>query len=68
MNGLEVTVLLGVAVLTAAVLAPRLHMAPPLVLVLLGLVLGFVPELRAIELPPETVPLLFLPVLLFWRA
>lgn len=67
-NGLEITVLLGVAVLTAAVLAPRLRMAPPLLLVLMGLLLGFVPALRHIELPPETMLLLFLPVLLFWES
>lgn len=68
MNGLEITVLLGVVVLAAAVLAPRLHMAPPLLLVLIGLALGFVPDLRTIKLPPETVLLLFLPVLLFWES
>lgn len=68
MSGLEVTVLLGVAVLAAAVLAPRLRMAPPLLLVLMGLLLGFVPALRSIQLPPETVLLLFLPVLLFWES
>jgi monovalent cation/hydrogen antiporter len=67
-NGLEITVLLGVAILAATVLAPRLRMAPPLLLVLLGLVLGFVPELRHVQLPPETMLLLFLPVMLFWES
>lgn len=68
MQGLEVTVLLGIALLVGTVLAPRLRVATPLVLLLIGLLLGFVPELRAIELPPETVLLLFLPVLLFREA
>lgn len=68
MEGLEVTVLLGLAMLVGTVLAPRLRVATPLVLLVIGLALGFIPELRAIELPPETVLLLFLPVMLFREA
>lgn len=68
MEGLEVTVLLGLSVLAGTILAPRLRVATPLVLLILGLLLGFVPELRRIELPPETVLLLFLPVMLFWES
>ena len=68
MEGLEVTVLLGLTILTGALLAPRLRLAMPLVLVILGLALGFVPALREIQLPPETVLLLFLPVMLFWES
>lgn len=68
MEGLEVTVLLGLTILTGALLAPRLRLALPLVLVVLGLLLGFVPALREIQLPPETVLLLFLPVMLFWES
>ncbi len=68
MEGLEVTVLLGLTILTGALLAPRLRLALPLVLVILGLALGFVPALREIQLPPETVLLLFLPVMLFWES
>ena len=52
MNGLEVTVLLGITVLTGAILAPRLRVAVPLLLVVAGLALGFIPEVREIELPP----------------
>lgn len=68
MEGLEVTVLLGLTILTGALLAPRLRLALPLVLVIIGLALGFVPALREIQLPPETVLLLFLPVMLFWES
>src|SRR4051795_12386076 len=68
MNGLEITVTLGAAVFAGTVLAPRLRMATPLLLLLLGLALGFVPELRHIELHPEMVLLVFLPVLLFWES
>ncbi|MFF2485682.1 Na+/H+ antiporter [Microbacterium sp. NPDC058062] len=68
MNGLEVTVLLGITVLTGAILAPRFRVAMPLLLLVAGLALGFIPEVREIVLPPETVLLLFLPVLLFWES
>lgn len=68
MQGLEVTVLLGLAILAGTVLAPRLRIATPLLLVVIGLLLGFVPPLREIQLPPETVLLLFLPVMLFWES
>src|SRR3954470_9581886 len=68
MNGLEITVTLGAAVFAGTLLAPRLRMATPLLLLLLGLALGFVPELRHIELHPEMVLLIFLPVMLFWES
>jgi CPA1 family monovalent cation:H+ antiporter len=67
-DGLEITVMLGIAVFAGAVLAPRFRVAVPLLLLIFGLALGFVPELREIELPPETVLLLFLPVMLFWES
>lgn len=68
MEGLEVTVLLGLTILAGTLLAPRLRVALPLVLVVFGLLLGFIPALREIQLPPETVLLLFLPVMLFWES
>lgn len=68
MEGLEVTVLIGLTILVGSLLAPRVRLALPLVLVILGLLLGFVPALREIQLPPETVLLLFLPVMLFWES
>src|SRR3954471_8488470 len=68
MNGLETTVTIGAVVFAGSVLSPRLRLAAPLLLLLFGLVLGFVPDLREIELPPEAVLLLFLPVMLFWES
>ncbi|WP_309102405.1 Na+/H+ antiporter [Microbacterium sp.] len=68
MEGLEVTVLLGLTILAGTMLAPMVRLALPLVLVIFGLLLGFVPALREIQLPPETVLLLFLPVMLFWES
>lgn len=68
MEGLEVTVLIGLTILVGTLIAPRVRLALPLVLVILGLLLGFVPQLREVQLPPETVLLLFLPVMLFWES
>ena len=68
MEGLEVTVLLGHTILVGTLIAPRVRLALPLVLVIFGLLLGFVPQLREVQLPPETVLLLFLPVMLFWES
>src|SRR3954462_12305465 len=68
MNGLEITVTLGAAVFAGTLLAPRLRMATPLLLLLLGLALGVVPELRHIELHPAMGLLIFLAVMLFWES
>jgi Na+/H+ antiporter len=68
MEGLEITVLLGLTILVGTLLAPRVRLALPLVLVVFGLLLGFIPPLREVQLPPETVLLLFLPVMLFWES
>lgn len=68
MEGLEITVLLGLTILIGTMLAPRVRLALPLVLVVFGLLLGFVPALREVQLPPETVLLLFLPVMLYWES
>lgn len=68
MEGLEIVVLLGLTVLVGAILAPRVRVAAPLLLLVFGLVLGLIPQLRQVELPPETVLLIFLPVMLFWES
>jgi CPA1 family monovalent cation:H+ antiporter len=49
-------------------LARRLSIAYPIVLVLSGLLIGFVPGLPAIPLQPDLVLLIFLPPLLYWEA
>ncbi|BAJ32122.1 MULTISPECIES: Na+/H+ antiporter [Kitasatospora] len=68
MVGLELVVLLGVALLACRVAAVRYRVAAPVLQLGAGVLLGFVPALRAVELPPEVVLLLFLPVLLYWEA
>ncbi len=72
MEGLQVVVLVGVCLLLGGVLSARLRIASPLVLLLLGVLagglLGALPGARAVELPPQVVLLLFLPVLLYWES
>jgi monovalent cation/hydrogen antiporter len=51
-----------------SVLARPLGVPYPILLVVGGLVLGFVPGLPAVELPPELVLVLFLPPLLYRAA
>ncbi|GAA3818107.1 Na+/H+ antiporter [Nocardioides panacisoli] len=68
MLGLEMVVLLGVALVMAGALARRYPIAPAILLVLVGVLVGFVPHLRQAQLPPEVVLLLFLPALLYWES
>jgi len=68
MLGLEAVVALGTALLAGSVLARRARIAPPVLLLVCGLLLGFVPALRQVHLPSEAVLLLFLPALLYWES
>jgi CPA1 family monovalent cation:H+ antiporter len=61
-------VILGAVVLAFGALARRLRIAPPIVLLVVGAALGFLPLLRDVTLPPEVVLLLFLPALLYWES
>jgi Na+/H+ antiporter len=65
---LVVVVVLGASMLACGVLADRLRLAPPVLLLGCGVLLGFVPALREVHLPPETVLLVFLPALLYWES
>ena len=62
-----VVALLFVAIPLVA-LALRANVAYPIVLVLGGLILGFIPGLPVPQLPPDVVLLVFLPPLLYWEA
>jgi monovalent cation/hydrogen antiporter len=68
MLGLELIVVLGAALLTCRVGAVRIGVAPPVLLLACGVLAGFVPALRSVQLPPETVLLIFLPALLYWES
>jgi Na+/H+ antiporter len=66
--GLELVVILGMAVLVCHVIGQRFRIAPPVLLLGSGALLGFVPSLREVQLPSEVVLLIFLPVLLYWES
>jgi CPA1 family monovalent cation:H+ antiporter len=66
--GLEMVVVVGVALLLCGVLAQRFPVAPAISLLAVGVLIGFVPTLRDVQLPPEVVLLLFLPALLYWES
>ena len=68
MLGLELVVALGVAVLISGLVAQRFRVAPPVVLLACGALLGFVPAVLDVHLPSEVVLLLFLPALLYWES
>lgn len=68
MLALEVIVAVGLAILVGGLIAARLRVTTPVLLIPLGVLLGFIPAFREIELPPEAVLFLFLPVLLFWES
>ena len=61
-------VLLGVAIVACGALARRYPVAPAILLLLVGVLVGFVPQLQEVQLPPEVVLLLFLPALLYWES
>jgi Na+/H+ antiporter len=68
MEALETIVLVGVIIITGSVVAPRLRIPTPLLMLLLGIGVGFVPRFQEIQLPSEAVLLLFLPAILFWES
>jgi CPA1 family monovalent cation:H+ antiporter len=66
--GLELVVVLGLVMLACGIAGNRLGVAPPVLLLAAGALLGFIPALRRVHLPPEVVLLLFLPALLYWES
>jgi CPA1 family monovalent cation:H+ antiporter len=64
-GAIEVVLLLLLAATALAILARRIGIPYPILLVLGGLALGFVPGLPRVELEPDLVFLLFLPPILF---
>ena len=66
--GLELIVALGIAVLVSELAAPRLRLPAPVLQLVGGVLLGFIPVLRGAHLPPQAVLLIFLPMLLYWES
>ncbi|WP_342024869.1 Na+/H+ antiporter [Arthrobacter citreus] len=61
----ELVVILAAAVLLCTLAARRTKLPAPVLLLVCGIALGFIPALAQVELPPEAVLFLFLPALLF---
>ncbi len=61
-------VALLIALGIGSVVARRLGLPAPVVLVVLGSLLSLVPGLTGARLPPEAVLLIFLPILLYWES
>jgi Na+/H+ antiporter len=68
MNPAEVVCTLLIVVATLAIVAKKVALPYPVLLVIGGLVLGFVPGLPAVQLSPEIVFLFLLPPLLYPAA
>lgn len=64
----EIVIALGVAILLGQMTATRVRLAPPIVLLLLGVLMNLIPPLRQIELPAEIVLMVLLPILLYWDS
>jgi Na+/H+ antiporter len=68
MSGLELVVVLGAALVACTLVARRLRIASAVLLLVCGILLGLLPALHDVGLPPEIVLFIFLPALLFWES
>jgi CPA1 family monovalent cation:H+ antiporter len=68
LGSIELAFLILVVATALAYLARRIGIAEPILFLLGGVALGFLPDLPAIELSPDVVFLLFLPPILFGAA
>ena len=64
----EIVIGLLVAIVLLTSLSVRLQIAYPIILIIGGLALGFIPGLPRVQLDPDLVFLVFLPPLLYWEA
>lgn len=65
---LESLILLGTAITISYALSRRLKLLSPIVLIVAGVAISFVPHAGDIELPHEVVLSIFLPLLLYWES
>src|SRR5438132_3326311 len=68
MSDLEVVLWLLVVVAAVATVGRRIGVPSPILMVLGGIAIGFIPGLPAVQLQPDTVFLIFLPPLLYFAA
>jgi CPA1 family monovalent cation:H+ antiporter len=68
MHPVDMVVCLLIVFVALVIVARRLHVSYPIVLVIGGLILALFPRLPEVRLEPEIVFLVFLPPLLYWDA
>jgi CPA1 family monovalent cation:H+ antiporter len=68
MHEIEIVIVLLAVITALAEVADKVHIPYPILLVIVGIVIGLIPGLPHIELDPEIVFLLFLPPLLYSAA
>ncbi|KZS53649.1 Na+/H+ antiporter [Mycobacterium ostraviense] len=68
MFGLVVIVTLVATVVAGTLLGRRYRVGPPVLLILLGALLGLIPRFGSVEIDGEIVLLLFLPAILYWES
>ena len=68
MFGLQVIVALVSTVILGTVLGRRYRVGPPVLLILLGSLLGLIPVFGNVRVNGEIVLLLFLPAILYWES
>ncbi|HJZ17877.1 MAG TPA: Na+/H+ antiporter, partial [Stellaceae bacterium] len=68
MFGLVVIVALFATVIVGTVVGRRYRVGPPVLLILLGALLGLIPWFSSVRLDGEIVLLLFLPAILYWEG
>jgi Na+/H+ antiporter len=67
-SAIGILIALIVTTIPLVAVAKRLNISYPIVLIVAGLFLGFVPGLPEIKLDPNLVLLIFLPPLLYWES
>ncbi len=68
MFGLELIVALVSTVIVGTVIGRRYRVGPPVLLILLGVLLGLVPDFAHIRVDGQIVLLLFRPAILYWEG
>ena len=68
MFGLVVIVALVSTVIVGTVLGRRYRVGPPVLLIVLGTLLGLIPRFGGVRIDGELVLLLFLPAILYWES
>lgn len=68
MFGLELIVALVSTVIVGTVIGRRYRVGPPVLLILMGVLLGLVPHFGHVRVNGEIVLLLFLPAILYWEG